>query len=78
MNYKLQNHVADWLKVVPRKRDVGLNPRNLFESVDSFCRSSQEGRGFECLWFSYFFWKYNVVPRKRDVGLNVNDIENLK
>lgn len=25
LNYKLQNHVADWLKVVPRKRNVGLN-----------------------------------------------------
>lgn len=27
--YKLQNHVADWLKVVPRKRNVALNVNDI-------------------------------------------------
>ena len=64
--------------VVLHKWDVGLNYLSEIETVQKNCRSSQKERGFECVWFSYFFWKYNVVPHKRDVGLNVNDIENLK
>ena len=57
--------------VVPHKRDVGLNYLSEIETVQKNCRSSQKERGFECVWFSYFFWKYNVVPHKRDVGLNL-------
>ena len=47
LNYKLQNHVADWLKVVPRKRNVGLNELREMDSAKLKSRFSQEERGFE-------------------------------